>query len=81
MDTRFHKENQVTKRKEKRLVHVGEFAAEIEVELLESPEGWSPYLSLEEATKLDRVREALRRGDLKTAGRFGRIYRLVPLAG
>ncbi|MFM7791207.1 MAG: hypothetical protein ACKO90_24910 [Microcystis panniformis] len=35
--------------------------AEVEVELIETPEGWSPYLSLEDAQKLDDVREALRR--------------------
>jgi len=35
---------------------------------------------LEEAGTLDDVREALRRGDLKKASRYGRIYTLTPLA-
>jgi hypothetical protein len=34
----------------------------------------SPYLSIEDAQKLDEVREALRRGDLKTAAKLGRIF-------
>ena len=30
--------------------------------------------------KLDDVREALRRGDMKTAKRFARVFTLVPVA-
>ena len=41
--------------------------AEVDVELIYADEGWSPSLSLDDAQKLDDVREALRRGDLKTA--------------
>ncbi len=62
-----------------KLVHEGEYAAEVEVQLIESAEGWGPYLSLDDARKLDRVREALRRGDLKQASKFARVYRLMPI--
>ena len=62
-----------------KLVHEGDFVAEVPVELIETEDGWSPYLSVEDATKLDEVREALRRGDLKSAARLGRIFRLTPL--
>ena len=51
----------------KKLVHEGEYAAEVEVEPIETEEGWSPYLSLVDAEKLDRVRVALRRGDIGAA--------------
>ncbi len=68
-----------TKRTTK-LVHVGEYIAEVAVELIESEEGWSPYLSLADAQKLDVVREALRRGDLKEALKYSRVFRLMPLA-
>ena len=37
--------------------------------------------SLEDAQKLDQVREALRAGDLKTAARLARVYQLTPIAG
>jgi hypothetical protein len=67
-------------RRQMKLVHEGQYAAEVEVQLLDSPEGWAPYLSVEDAQKLDEVREALRRGDLKTAGRLGRLFRLTPIA-
>jgi hypothetical protein len=46
---------------------------------LESETGWSPYLSLQDAQKLDEVREALRQGDLQRAGQLARIYQLTPL--
>ncbi len=38
-----------------RLIHEGQYAAEVEVSLIETDEGWSPYLSLEETQKLDTV--------------------------
>lgn len=51
----------------KKLVHEGEYTAEVKVELIETEEGWPPHLSLGDAEKLDRVREALRRGDVGAA--------------
>ena len=57
----------MTKKPHIKLIHIGEYMAEVEVELIETPEGWSPYLSLEDAQKLDDVREALRQGDLQKA--------------
>jgi len=63
-----------------KLVHEGKYLAEIEVELIETDDDWSPYLSLDDAYKLDDVREALRRGDLQAAAHYGRLYTLTPLA-
>ena len=70
----------MTKRHFKKLVQEGEYIAEVEVDLIESDEGWSPYLSLEDAYRLDDVREALRRGDLKAASRQARLFTLTPVA-
>jgi hypothetical protein len=65
-------------RRLKELIHEGDYAAEVEVELIESDGGWSPYFSLEDAQKLDAVREALRRGDLEAASKVARVFRLTP---
>jgi len=54
--------------------------AEVDVELVYTDEEWSPYLSLEDAEKLDEVREALRRGDLKAAAKHGHVYSLTRIA-
>jgi len=62
-----------------KLVREGDYVAEVEVELIESDESWSPYLSLEDAYKLDDVREALRKGDLNGAMRFARVFTLTPV--
>ena len=70
----------MTKRRRTRFVHEGEYAAAVEVEWIESDTGWSPYLSLDYAQKLDEVREALRRGDLKRAAQLARVYQLTPVA-
>jgi len=67
-------------RKKVKYVHEGRYVAEVEVELLEDDTGWSPYLSIEDAYKLDDVREAVRRGDLESAAKYGRIYELRPVA-
>ena len=50
-------------RRRTKLVHEGMYVAEVEVGLIETDESWAPYLSLEDAYKLDDAREALRRGD------------------
>ncbi len=63
-----------------KLIHEGELAAEVDVTLIITDDEWSPYLSLQDAYKLDDVRQALRRGDLEAAARLGRVYRLIPVA-
>ena len=67
-------------RSAKRLVREGEFVAEVDVDLVEVEGGWTPYLSLEDAYKLDDVRDALRVGDVKRAAQLAdRVYRLTPV--
>ena len=63
-----------------KLVHEGNYAAEVDVELIYTDDEWSPYLSLSDAEKLDTVRVALRRGDFKVASELARVLELVPLA-
>ncbi|HPA44844.1 MAG TPA: hypothetical protein PLG59_18165 [bacterium] len=69
----------MTRKSHTRLIHEGDYAAEVEVELIFEDIGWSPCLSLEDAYKLDDVRQALRQGDLETASRLGRVYHLTPV--
>ena len=61
------------------LVHCGEYVAEVEVDLIEEEGGWSPYVTVEDAERLDEVREALESGDLRRASSLGRVYRLTPV--
>lgn len=67
------------KRKHVKLVHEGNYAAEVDIELIDTGEGWAPYLSLEDAEKLDDVREALRKEDISTVSRLARVFRLTPV--
>jgi len=62
-----------------KLVREGDYVAEVEVELIESDESWSPYLSVEDAYKLDDIREALRKGDIDAAMRLARVFTLTPV--
>jgi hypothetical protein len=79
MVLRFFEEEVMTVRHHIKLVHEGKYVAEVDVDLIESKEGWSPYLSLEDAYKLDDVREALRREDITSAKRLSRVYTLNPI--
>ena len=70
----------MTKKRTTKLIHFGEYVAEVEVELLYTTDEWSPYLSVADAMKLDDVREALRQKDFETATKLARVYKLSPLA-
>ncbi len=71
----------MNRRRHTKLVREGQYAAEVEVELIEAGDDWSPYLSLDDAHKLDDVREALRRGDILAASRLARVFSLTPISG
>jgi hypothetical protein len=66
-------------RRQTKLVREGEYVAAVEIKLIDTGEGWSPYLSLEDAQKLDAVREALRRGDLTAASKLSQVFHLTPV--
>jgi len=68
------------RRKKTKYIHEGRYVAEIHVEVVEDEGGWSPYLSIDDAYRLDDVRDALRQGDLNSAAKYGRIYELRPVA-
>ena len=67
-------------RKHTKLVHKGKYIAEVEVESINTEKGWSPYISLDDAMKLDDAREALRKGDLEGAKKLATVYLLSPVA-
>lgn len=68
------------KRKQIKYIHEYKYVAEVDVELIDADDEWSPYLSLQDAYKLDDVREALRRGDLEAASKKARVFTLQPIA-
>jgi hypothetical protein len=70
----------MSKRRRVKLVQEGRYVAKVDVELLEDETGWSPYLSPEDAYKLDDVRNALRRGDIRSASNLARVFELRPVA-
>ena len=62
-----------------RLVREGNYVAEIEVNLIYDDNGWSPYLSLDDAYRLDDVRDALKQGDFAAASKLAKVFSLTPL--
>lgn len=69
-----------TRRKIK-YVHEGQYVAEVTVEVVDSETSWSPTISLDDAYKLDDVKEALKAGDLNGAAQYSRVYELKPVIG
>jgi hypothetical protein len=70
----------VTRRRHTKFVREGQYSAEVDVELIDAEAGWSPLLSLEDVQRLEDVREALRRGDLRRAVQLAHIFKLTPIA-
>lgn len=66
----------MNKRKHTKLIHVGKYIAEVDIEIIDSGDGWSPYLSLDDALKLDDVRDALRRKNIAFASKHARVYEI-----
>ncbi len=65
----------VTKR-----IRVGNFLAEVKVDLIPDDGAWGPYLSADDAMKLDRVRQALKRGDIAAASQDAQVFEVLPLS-
>jgi hypothetical protein len=70
----------MTKRRIFKLVHVKDYIALVEVELVYTEDDWPPYLSLADTAKLDDVCQALQAEDLGRVSQLGRVYRLLPVA-
>jgi hypothetical protein len=66
-------------RRSKEIIHEGQYAAEVFIDLEYSDASWSPTMSVADAQKLETVRLALRRDDIAEAARHGRVFELVPI--
>ena len=62
-------------------IEEGQYAAEVEVEIINNDFPWSPIVAKEDVFKTDRVRLALRRGDVASAAREAKVFEISPLAG
>ena len=63
-----------------KIIHEAGYAAEVQIDLIEDEHPWAPYLSIQDVRKLEKVREALKNGDLKAAAALARVYELTPVA-
>ncbi len=58
----------------------GKYVAEVFIDLVEGDTEWAPYVSEQDVLKLDRVRLALRRGDIAAAAGEARVFELTPVS-
>jgi hypothetical protein len=80
MVARFQETETEMSRKSVQLIHEGKYAAEVPIELIEDETGWSPHVAIDDVKKLDRIRLALRRGDVAAASREARVFELLPIS-
>ena len=62
------------------LIEEGIYLAKVAIALIEDGSPWSPGVSKEDIRKLDRVRLALRRGDIQAAKKEAVVCELKPIA-
>ena len=67
-------------RKHTKFLHEGKYVAEVEIEIIDNENAWSPYMSLDDTLMLDTVRELLREGNITEAKKYGKVYVLKPVA-
>jgi len=67
-------------RKQIKYIHEGYYVAELEIELQDSDDSWSPTMSLDTAYKLDDIRDALKNNDLVTASKYATVYEMKKVA-
>lgn len=68
-------------RTRKQQIREGRFFAEFDITLhddVASP--WSPYVDPDDIEKTDRIRRALRQGDVTAAAKEAKIFELHPVA-
>lgn len=65
--------------KARRLIRDGDLVAEVEIELEGHDHEWGPTMSMDDALKLDAVRNAMRDKDYDAVHNIGKLYRLTPL--
>ena len=61
------------------LIHEGKYAARVEITHHYDGSGWEPTIDVKDIQKLERVRAALRAGDVAAAAREAKVFELVPL--
>jgi len=67
-------------RKHTKLLHEGKYVAEVDIEIIDNENAWSPNISLDDAMKLDTVREQLREENISDAKKYSKVYILKPVA-
>ena len=68
------------RRRQTKFIHEGQYAAEVEVDVIETEEGWSPYLSLADAEKLG-MRCERHSVEATSTGReqLAQLFKLTPI--
>ncbi len=69
----------MNKKKYTKRVFEGRYMAEVEIELIIAEDEWSPYMSLQDAYKLDDVRETLKRKNVRDASKLANVFTLMPV--
>ena len=61
-------------------IHEGKYAADVSITFRYDGYGWDTTIDREHVEKLERVRIALRRGDIAAAAKEAKVYELMPIS-
>jgi hypothetical protein len=62
-------------------IYESRYATEVDVTIIYDDSPWSPIVAKEDVFKTDRVRLALRRGDVAAAAKEAKVFEMMPLVG
>lgn len=61
-------------------IHEGKYAADVHITFHYDGSDWDPTIDAADMEKLERVRLALRRGDIAAAAKEAKVYELLPIS-
>ena len=73
--------NKIRTEKTSKHIHEGKYAAEVEITFHYSSTPWDPTIDANDIEKLERVRLALRAGNVAAAAKEAKVFEMLPLAG
>ena len=77
---RFYQEDHAMTGKTTKMIHANDYAAEVEIDLIDDDDAWGPYLSMPDVKKLERVRKLMKNGQFAEAAREAKVIELVPFS-
>ena len=61
------------------MVYGDGYVPEVDISLIDTDQGWTPCITMEDAYKIDEVRESLRKCDIERISKMAWVFTLTPV--